>query len=221
MPPRQRRLRPPRDLSRRVGTREPRKTIVVFCEGKVTEPEYLEALKRQPEVRDVAAVDIRVEQGRGGSLLALIDNATDARRRAEEEDDEIDEVWCVFDVEWPKHHQDLSSALRRAESTDLRLAVSNPCFELWLVLHFQDQSRLLSSAEAHKLRRTLDGTTGKRSKDKSIQAARYMGCVRQAAHRAAALEERHQRDLTDSPKDNPSSSMHKLLQTVGLKPQRP
>jgi hypothetical protein len=28
--------------------------------------------------------------------------ATEARARAIEEDAEIDEFWCVFDVEWPK-----------------------------------------------------------------------------------------------------------------------
>jgi hypothetical protein len=45
-----------------------RKTLVVFCEGERTEPEYLDALKRQPSVRDAAAVDLRVETGHGGSV---------------------------------------------------------------------------------------------------------------------------------------------------------
>jgi hypothetical protein len=57
-----------RPLKRKVATRRPRKTLVVFCEGERTEPEYLDALKRQPAVRDVAAVDLRVETGQGGSV---------------------------------------------------------------------------------------------------------------------------------------------------------
>ena len=57
-----------RPLKRKVATRRPRKTLVVFCEGERTEPEYLDALKRQPSVRDVAAVDLRVETGQGGSV---------------------------------------------------------------------------------------------------------------------------------------------------------
>lgn len=56
-----------RPLKRRVATRRPRKTLVVFCEGERTEPEYLDALKRQPSVRNVAAVDLRVETGQSGS----------------------------------------------------------------------------------------------------------------------------------------------------------
>jgi len=34
-----------RPLKRRVGTRRPRKTLLVFCEGERTEPEYLDAMK--------------------------------------------------------------------------------------------------------------------------------------------------------------------------------
>jgi hypothetical protein len=44
-------------LKRRVAVRQPRKTILIFCEGERTEPESLDALKRQPWVHDTAAVD--------------------------------------------------------------------------------------------------------------------------------------------------------------------
>ncbi len=61
-----------RPLKRKVATRRPRKTLVVFCEGEKTEPEYLDALKRHRSVRDVAAVDLRVETqclgDKGGSV---------------------------------------------------------------------------------------------------------------------------------------------------------
>jgi hypothetical protein len=88
-----------RPLKRRVATRRPRKTLLIFCEGERTEPEYLDALKRQPSVRDVAAVDLRVKAGHGGLVpKALVSMAIDARRRALDEEGEIDEVWCVFDV---------------------------------------------------------------------------------------------------------------------------
>src|ERR1035438_3363161 len=56
-----------RPLKWRVATRRPRKTLLVFCEGERTEPEYLNALKRQPSVHDVAAADIRVQKRQGGA----------------------------------------------------------------------------------------------------------------------------------------------------------
>lgn len=106
-----------RPLRRKVATRKPRKTLVVFCEGERTEPEYLDALKRQPSVRDVAAVDLRVETGQGGSVpRTLVGMATAARSKAIDEDAEIDEFWCVFDVEWPQNHPGLEEAVRQARA---------------------------------------------------------------------------------------------------------
>ena len=72
-----------RSIKRRVATRRPRKTLLIFCEGERTEPEYLDALKRLPSVRDVAAVGLRVETRQGGSVpRTLVAIATAARSRA-------------------------------------------------------------------------------------------------------------------------------------------
>ena len=55
MPPRDRR---PKPLRRRRPQLDEKKRFVVFCEGKVTEPQYLKALARLPEVRKTASLDI-------------------------------------------------------------------------------------------------------------------------------------------------------------------
>jgi hypothetical protein len=197
-------------LKRKVATRKPRKTLVIFCEGERTEPEYLNTLKLQPSVRDVAAVDLRVETGQGGSVpRTLVAMATEARRRAMDEDAEIDEFWCVFDVEWPRNHPGLGEAIQQARTNGIKLAVSNPCFELWLILHFQDCAAWLDNTRARRIRRQLDG-----SGDKGLPAARYMPLIADAARRAAELEKRHQQDGTTFPHDNPSSGMHLLLASV-------
>jgi hypothetical protein len=199
-----------RPLKRKVATRRPRKTLVVFCEGERTEPEYLDALKRQPSVRDVAAVDLRVETGQGGSVpRTLVALATEARRRAINEEAEIDEFWCVFDVEWPRNHPGLEEAIQQAHANGIELAVSNPCFELWLILHFRDHGAWLDNNQARRLRRQLDG-----SGDKGLDAASYMPLTADAARRAAELDRRHLRDDTVFPHDNPSSGMHRLLVAV-------
>jgi RloB-like protein len=199
-----------RPLKRKVAIRKPRKTLVVFCEGEKTEPQYLGGLKRLPWVRDVAAVDIRIETGHGGSVpRTLVSLAADARTRAIDEEGEIDEFWCVFDVEWPKNHPSLSEAIRQAHDNDIKLAVSNPCFELWLILHFQDHTSWLDNTGARRLRERLDGAP-----DKSLAPARYMPRVTDAARRAAALDVRHQKDGAKFPQDNPSSGMHFLVASV-------
>ncbi len=200
-----------RPLKRRVAVRQPRKTILIFCEGERTEPEYLDALKRQPWVRDIAAVDLQVKTGHGGSVpTPLVSLAADARRKALDEEGEIDEFWCVFDVQRPRNHSGLQGAVEQTRHGGIEFAISNPSFELWLILHFQEHSRWLDNDDARRLRRQLGG-----SSDKGLEPARYMPHIWEAARRAAALDERHLQNATAFPQDNPSSGMHRLLASVG------
>jgi hypothetical protein len=199
-----------RPLRRKTGTRRPKKTLVVFCEGEKTEPQYLQVLKRQPEIRDAAAVELRIETGHGGAVpRTLVSLAVDARNRAVDEEAEIDEFWCVFDVEWPRNHPGLTDAIQEARENHIRLAVTNPCFELWLILHLKDHGAWLENDDARRLRRRLDG-----SPDKSLDAAKYMPLIEVAARRAAELETRHQKSGAVFPHDNPSSGMHRLIASI-------
>jgi hypothetical protein len=199
-----------RPLRRKVATRRTRKTLLVFCEGERTEPEYLNALKLEPAVREVAAVEIRVAPANSGAVpLTLVRRAVEARSRAVSENDEIDEFWCVFDVEWPVNHPNLAEAMALAEANEIGVAISNPCFEVWLILHLKEHGAWLDNDQAEKLRHQLDKPT-----DKGIAPAKYMPHIGKAASRAAKLEERHQRNGTYFPNDNPSSGMHRLIASV-------
>jgi RloB-like protein len=199
-----------RSLARKVAIRSPRRTFLILCEGERTEPEYLQALKLHPSVRDVAAVDLRVQNRKGKSdprtLVAIM---AAARRKAIDEEAEIDEFWCVFDVEWPRNHPGLNDAVEQARQHCIEVAVSNPCFELWLILHFQDCSAWLTSHQATRIRSRLDGAG-----DKGLETAKYMQLVFAATRRAALLDERHRRDDTHFPANNPSSGMHRLVEAI-------
>jgi hypothetical protein len=184
--------------------------LLVFCEGARTEPEYLEALRREPAVRQTAAVDIRIDADSAGfTPLGLVRKAIAARSKALAEDGEIDEVWCVFDVEWPNNHPGRLEAGKLADSHGTSIAVSNPCFEVWLVLHFAGQEGWLDNDDARRLRRRHDSRS-----DKGLEPARYMPQRRVAADRAARLDQRHARNGTAFPHDNPSSGMHRLIFSV-------
>lgn len=198
-----------RSLRRAVGTKRPRRTYRIFCEGTRTEPEYLSALRRHPAVRQLAAVELVVAKA-GGKPRTLVTAATAAKDKAREQQDEVDEFWCVFDVEQPGQHPGLAEAIRDARRHRIRVAVSNPCFELWLILHFQDQTGWLDTAGACELRRRLDG-----ARDKGVGPDMYMPRVLIAAARARELDERHQRDDLRFPHDNPSSGMHRLISAIG------
>ena len=201
-------------LRRRVAVQSPKRTVLVFCEGRRTEPDYLRALKQQPEVRDVASVDIQISQKTTGSVpLTLVKAAAEARERSFDEKGEVDEVWCLFDIEWPKNHPNLPEALNLAKARDIRIAYSNPCFELWLALHFSDQTAWIDTNAATGLRRSHDG-----SSDKGVDSGKYMPRRADAARRARLLEEKHLGDGTNFPRDNPSSGMHKFLDAIERPP---
>lgn len=89
------------------------------------------------------------------------------------------------------------------------MAVSNPCFELWLALHFKDVRAFHDNDQARRLRRDLDGQPGK-----SIVGAQYMARRMEAARRAAKLATFHRENGADSPHDNPSSGMYRLIEAT-------
>ncbi|TDC00851.1 RloB domain-containing protein [Micromonospora fluostatini] len=192
-----------KDLRRSVARRPERRTIVIFCEGEASEPDYINALKRLPEVRDNTAIRIEVDPEQGAPIT-LVERAV-----ARGEDDEVDECWCVFDVEWPQNHPRLDEAIRLAERHGVKVAVSNPCFELWLILHFTEQTAFLNTSEAERRSRRIDGRPGKR-----IDGPRYVQLRREAARRARALDKRHEGNRTTFPANNPSSSFPDLLAAI-------
>lgn len=197
-------------LRRKVGGRSLKRTLLVFCEGERTEVDYLRALKQESAVRDVASVDIRIQEDTHGfAPLSLVRTAVEARSRATDERGEVDEVWCIFDVEQPKNHPNLREAIALAGNKNVRVAVSNPCFELWLVLHFDEYARPLKTTEVIRLRRKYD-----KRKDKGLDGARYMPLRDDAARRARDLENRHRGNGTEFPNNNPSSSMFRFLEAV-------
>ncbi len=192
-----------KDLRRKTAIRPERKTVVVFCEGEASEPDYINGLKRLPNIYGNVAIDIEIATQRGVPLTlvqAAIERSTDS---------EVDECWCIFDVEWPKNHPHLKRAIATAAEHGIRLVVSNPCFELWLLLHFENQTAFMATQEAERRSRRLEGRAGKR-----IDASTYMPLRHTAVGRAMKLTQRHEQNGTLFPNDNPSSSMYEFLASI-------
>ena len=205
--------RPPEgrmSLRREIATRKPKRTFRVYCEGERTEPDYLEALKQEPDVHDAASVDIQIaEDPQGAVPFTLVSAAVDFKSRSSEEAGEIDEIWCLFDVECPDNHPNLKEAVDLANRDNIGLAISNPCFELWLALHFEDHTDCLTTDEAVELRSSHDG-----SSDKSVDGPTYMPRRSKAYRRAGYLDRMHQRKGNAFPDDNPSSGMFRFLEAI-------
>ncbi|WP_308301564.1 RloB family protein [Frankia sp. AiPa1] len=175
----------------------------MFCEGEHSEPDYINGVKRLPEVAASTSISIEIDPERGVPLK-LVQRAIVRSREPE-----TDECWCVFDVEWPENHPNLAQAVSLAHQHGIRVAISNPCFELWLLLHFEDYRRFVNTKEVERRSMKWDGRTGKH-----IDAAQYMSRRKTAIIRARALEAQHEQNGVAFPNNNPSSSMADLLLAI-------
>jgi hypothetical protein len=197
------RRRNAKSLKRAAAQRPELRTIVVFTEGKNSEPDYINGLRKLPHISEDVALKLELHPEHGVPLT-LVQRAVERNK-----DQEVDECWCLFDVEWPKNHPNLNGAVSLAEVSGISLAVSNPCFELWLILHHQDFHKFSDTDAVERASRALDRRAGK-----SIDASIYMPLRKAAVRRARLLEVRHERDGTHFPHDNPSSGMHLFLSSI-------
>lgn len=119
--------------SRRHGPSRPQKTtVLIVCEGKETERNYFDQLKRDEPTRRHFA--ITVKRGKGGSRQQVAQSAVDRMNNA---DDDFDQVWCVMDTESPEGLEETQRAVKLLDANSITPALSNPAFEIWLLAHFE------------------------------------------------------------------------------------
>ena len=136
------RRKPPR-LRRSKHSREPKQRFILFCEGKNTEVEYFEAIRRVCS-STLISVDTRGGQGVPYTIAekavqqARTLGLTRHSQRRRDSYEERDQVWAVFDRD---DHPRFEEAVANCETANVRVARSNPCIELWLILHERDFDR--------------------------------------------------------------------------------
>jgi RloB-like protein len=140
-----------RSLSRDKKTREFKRTIFVYCEGKNTESDYLLGLKND---RSNGLVELKF-LGAQGTPATVVDKAIvalkelkQAAKRSGNSFDLAFDVWAVFDVdEFPN----VDAAKAKALANDVKVGCSNPCFELWLVYHKRPHDAPISHTAIQRL----------------------------------------------------------------------
>jgi RloB-like protein len=195
------------NVRRRTPRREPKRRILVLCEGGVTEAGYFRSLRRT--FRN-ALLEVEIDD-QGGVPKTLVERAAEKKKEAEREarsrrDDflRFDEVWCVFDVD---DHPHLPDARQQARANGIHLAVSNPCFELWALLHFQEHSAYLERGDARsRLKRHLPDY------DKALPFERLHEGYSDAVTRAQELDRR--REDAGEPGGNPSTGVYQLTERI-------
>jgi len=191
--------------------RDERQRILVLCEGKCTEPQYLVALRRRLRVP---------EQNFRLLCPPEIPNTPkemveEAKRRKRDKQESYDRVWCVFDVEAKlaqKCRDGLPEALNSARDTGIPIALSNPCYEIWLLWHSVDHAAWIASDAVQRRCEELGLIHGKHIQDVDSLISDFYGA---AKSRAYTLDQAHIRNGTEKPEDrNPSSGIYKLIDAV-------
>lgn len=109
--------------------REPYDRVLVVCEGKCTEPYYLQDIVDRHRL-STANVEVT---GHGADPRTVVREAKKKRDRERRRGEKYDRVYCVFDRD---EHATFGEACDQARASGLMLATSWPCFEFWLRLHF-------------------------------------------------------------------------------------
>lgn len=151
------RHRQARDLRRAKAKRPPYDRLLIVCEGKKTEPTYLNDIRMSLRL---PAAHIQVLHSElGTDPIQVVESAKQhfLNNRA------FEAVYAVFDRD---DHRGYANAIEMAQAFDGKLRndegtpvafkaiVSVPCFELWLLLHFQEQTGSLHRHDALRLLKT-------------------------------------------------------------------
>lgn len=193
-------MAPRRELSRRTGTRPPRRRILIVCEGEQTEMLYFRALKRDFRLT-AASIDI---------VSSRLDPEAIVREAARKrEADRFDEAWCVFDVEFAPDNVRFPFAVDLAEREGISLAASNPAFEFWLLLHFVYTTRGFSDND--DLLRALRVNYSQYAKNQSCYED-LKPHQKQAIDHAKQVVVEQKRFALAEPFPQPSTSVHILVE---------
>ena len=114
---------------------------LIVCEGKKTEPNYFNGLKRKINERYGNKVDVLIPnidvKGTGMNTTSLVKYTQKTVNHANKV---YGQVWVVFDKD-DYNDEQFDSAIKNC---DYNVAWSNPNFELWLLSHFKKVNRYIS-----------------------------------------------------------------------------
>lgn len=183
-----------------------------FCEGKETEPKYIQALinaypgKRKPTTC--------FETGRGTNMV-LVNYAINKIAQTPGRTPAM--IFIVFDNDEEGSEKLFCEAVEECDQQGYIPLWSNTCFELWLLLHFQDCQGAIAPADyCKKLSRHLraNGIVEKYDKtDPQIHA--YVNhnhaAEAQAIRRSKKLLHSYDPEMNYDQR-NPATTMHVLLE---------
>ena len=119
------------DLRRRRATRALKGQLLIFSEGRKTEPTYFRYLGRAFGGKG-RSIWLAPKPGTPQTLLKNAKSEKKARSRRDS-GASLDEYWLVFDCD---NHPYIANVFNEARDAGVQIAFSNPCIEIWFLIHF-------------------------------------------------------------------------------------
>ncbi len=169
---------------------------MIVCEGKKTEPNYFNSFRVPGK--------IIVATGLGENPSRLVESAKKLKKNGD-----YDQVWCVFDRDIFRP-EDFKNAIQSAKAQGFGVAYSNEAFELWYILHFEF---LNSGISRNDYSSKLSGLMGREYlKNSETVYEELLDRQLTAIHNATKLLQQY--SSPDPAKDNPSTTVHLLVQEL-------
>ena len=200
-------------LRRRAARREPRVRFYIFCEGRNTEPTYIQAIKRfyfgaliSVEIyREAGVPYTQVQQ----AISKVKELGLGKRQRKVLSSFEIsDQIWVMFDRD---EHPRYLEAVNMCAVNNIHVAHSNPCFEVWLLLHFREYDKDEHRRKVQSLLKDICIEYDP-SGAKTIDCEAVLHAVEMAEARAEAQLAR--REAEGTPNGSPSTTVFKLTRAI-------
>lgn len=115
-------------FARQKANLNPKKVILIVCEGEKTQINYFIRLKYFLNLTNT----IHIKSSKHPTPTQIV-------KTAKENSSVYDEIYCVFDKD---KHADFDKALqeieklKKSKECEFKEIVSAPCFEFWILLHF-------------------------------------------------------------------------------------
>lgn len=192
---------------RRGASREPYDVVLIVCEGRKTEPNYLNGLR---VAFGLSSVNVKILPPPGTDPMTVVNFAIQQLER----DPDYDRAYCVFDRDG---HANFADAVRAVANSDygkqqrLFAITSIPCFEIWLLLHYRYGTAAFTAvggrSACDRVITELRRHHPDYAKGRESIFAELSGSLQSALRHAAALE-RHNEQTNSS---NPSTRVHMLV----------
>jgi len=204
------------DIKREKPRRSSLNSLLIVCEGSVTEPSYLEEIKR---FYNINPANIVIHGERCGSSPKSV--VTFAKKESKEDD--YDKVFCVFDRD---KHDSFDSAIDQISSLNRNIKwpsfiaiISNPCFEFWILLHFRYTTKIYTPIAGKSLCQQVI-----KDLNEEFPGGYTKGCgnlfssIREHQERAIKNAKKLKAYLDTTGATSPMTDMHELLlEMISLK----